>query len=127
MIIKILFSVIVVVIISTVLKSSMKELLFLFQLSFAIILLIYIFSEVGSTFTQFKDTIETLGVDNEIILVLIKGAFISVITKISCDICRDSGNLLIEDIIELGGRFMIFAISLPYIVKIINTAVSFAD
>lgn len=127
MFIKIFFAVIIAVIISTVLKSSMKELLFLFQLSFGIILLIYILSEVGGTFSEFEDIINRLGIDNDIILVLIKGAFIAVITKISCDICRDSGNLLIEDIIELGGRIMIFAISLPYIVQIINTAVSFAD
>lgn len=127
MLVKILFSVIVAVIISSILKSTIKEMLFLFQLSFGAIILLYIFSEAGSTISEFENIIDRLGVDNEIILVLIKGAFIAVVTKISCDICRDSGNSMIEDIVELGGRIMIFAISLPYIIKIINTVISFAD
>lgn len=121
----ILLLVIVGCIISIFLKQNCREFLLLFQLGFSILVLIYIFDQTNDGLSVFSDILSGLSTGNEIIKVLIKASAVSVGTKIGCDICRESNNLLLEDVIEIGGRLMILVLSAPYILKLINMAIAF--
>lgn len=63
---------------------------------------------------------------SEAFRVIVKGAAVTVLTKLACDICRESGNALMADIVELGGRLMLITLAVPFIEKIFETALSFA-
>lgn len=56
---------------------------------------------------------------------LYKGAIVCVLSKISSDICKDSGNIVVSEIIDLSGRIMLVMIAFPFIESITKTAASF--
>jgi len=66
-----------------------------------------------------------MGAEYGIIKALLKASLITIGTKMGCDICKECGNYLIGDIIELGGKLMIFIVSMPYIVEIIKITAAF--
>lgn len=119
--------VIITAIISVVLKQNAKELVLPFQLCAGVLILLFLINESSGSLKNFTDIIDSYPEEKGIITSLIKASVIAVITKLSCDVCHESGNYFIEDIVELGGRLMIFAISLPYITQILNIALSFAE
>lgn len=91
-----------------------------FYIAFAIGVISLIFDKYSSEISVFTDIIKSMKTGNEVVSVLIKASLISVFVKISGDICKDSGNVLMQDLIEFGGRVVIFTLSLPYIVQIIK-------
>lgn len=125
--IKIFSLAVISALISVILKRNVKELVLPFQLCVGAIILIFLISEGTESIKNFTDIINSYQEEKKLLTSLIKASVIAVITKLSCDVCHESGNYLVEDIIELGGRIMIFIISMPYITQIFNVALSFAD
>ena len=74
---------------------------------------------------ELKRILSSYSQADELFLCLIKGAAITVLTKLSSEVCRESGNGLMAQIIELGGRVMLVVLSLPFITKITEIALSF--
>ena len=122
---RIIIIAIIVCIISSVLKHNCIELYLPFLIAAAVILLIYIVNLSADRLCSFFSFAESIGVGFEIIESLIKAAFITVGAKLGCDVCKESGNHLLADIIELGGKIMIFVISVPYIISIIKISIAF--
>jgi stage III sporulation protein AD len=106
--------------ISVIIKQYCKELILPFYIAFAIGVISLIFDKYSTEISVFTDIIKSMKTGNEVVSVLIKASLISVFVKISGDICKDSGNVLMQDLIEFGGRVVIFTLSLPYIVQIIK-------
>lgn len=104
--------------ISIILKQNCKELILPFNIAFAAVVLIYIFDKYASEISGFTYFMSSLGEKNDVIPALLKASLVSVAVKISGDICKESGNILMQDMIELGGRAVIFTLSLPYIMQI---------
>ena len=48
------------------------------------------------------------------------------LTRLASDLCKENGNTLMGDIVELGGRIMLTVLALPFIEKVTETALSFA-
>lgn len=111
--------------ISTVIKQYCKEFLLLFQLALVLALLLIIYNNSVDKITAFADIIRSLTGSSNMFNTLLKSAVITVLTKIACDICRDSNNLLIEGVVELGGRLAIFVLAFPYILNIISISLEF--
>lgn len=125
--IKIFAVTVIVSLISVLLKKFSEEFLLPFRLLSACVLLLILFREGYSYFSSFLSLTEGFRNDSQIISGLLKASFIAVLTKLTCDICSETGNNLMKDIVELGGRIMIFVISLPYISDILNVIFSFID
>ncbi len=96
-----------------------------FQLAFSVIALVYILNTTVSGLDAFRSVVGSLGTGYDVIKVLFKASLVTIGVKLGGDVCRESGNYLMEDIIELGGRLMIFAISVPYILEIIKISIAF--
>lgn len=111
--------------ISAVIKQYCKEFLLLFQLALVLALLLIIYNNSVDKITAFADIIRSLTGGSNMFNTLLKSAVITVLTKIACDICRDSNNLLIEGVVELGGRLAIFVLAFPYILNIISISLEF--
>ena len=120
----IVFSVITCIL-SSVIKRNCVELYLPFQIGIAITALIYIFNLVSDELSSFFSFVQGLGEGFGIITSIIKAALITITTKLACDVCKENGNILIGDIIELGGKIMILIIAIPYIITIINISTAF--
>lgn len=125
--IKIFTLAVVVSLVSVLLKKYSQEFLLLFRLISACMLLLIVFKEGNSYISRFVDLFQEFNYQHGMISGLLKASFIAVITKLTCDVCSETGNSLLEDIVELGGRIMIFIISLPYISDILTVIFSFVD
>lgn len=107
------------------LKKYNKELLPFLELVLvaSAVLLIWVFiSEQGNAL---KELFSLYSQGEELFNCLFKGAVITVLTKLASEVCRESGNGLMGEIIELGGRVMLIALSLPFITETARTALSF--
>ncbi len=125
--IKIFAVTVIASVISVILKKLSEEFLLPFRILVACILLIIVFKEGKSYITAFISLADGFYNELKITSGLIKASFVAVITKLTCDICTETGNSLLGDIVELGGRLMIFVISFPYISDILNVIFSFAQ
>lgn len=125
--IKIFTLAIIAVIIGVIIRKNSEELYLPFKLFVGSVMLAVIFKEATDSFESFFNTVNLYSFEKELIIGMLKVSAISVITKLSCDICRESGNFFVESIVEFGGRTMIFIISLPYITRLLTLALSFID
>ena len=125
MIIKIAIMGICVCILNSLFNQHGKTYQLFLNLIFALIIMGMVFREITPDFNGFIKLISVNSTTKKLYVCLLKGAVICIVTKISCDISRDSGNILISDIVDIAGRFMLFAVSLPFIESIVKTAFSF--
>lgn len=125
MILKIALTGICVCILNTMLRQYGKGFIIFTDIIFVIIVLASVFDNISETFRRFSDILTVSNAVNKLYACLFKGALICILTKITCDISRENGNIVISDIIELSGRVMLLAISVPFIESVIKTALSF--
>jgi hypothetical protein len=124
---KIIFFSVIICVLSIIIKRNCIELYLPFQLGAAVTVLIYILSSTTDEITTFFSFVESLGDGYGIIKALIKASLITVATKLGCDICKENGNILVGDVIELGGKMMILAISVPYLSSAIKISAEFLE
>ena len=97
----------------------------LFQLGFSLIVVLFILDDSSDMIVRFIDVVDSISADNEMLSVLLRAGLVSVLGKLGADVCKESGNHLLESIIELAVKLMIFVMSMPYILKIINIAIEY--
>ncbi len=113
--------------ISVFLKNNIKEYDLIFKLCGGALIILFLINDASAYLKDFFNDIDIFTEERPIINTLIKGAVISITTKLCGDVCRESGNIFLEDIVEFGGRIMLFIITVPYITKIFEIAMSFID
>ena len=109
-----------------ILKKHCRELVPFFEIA-VVIGVVFIIADAdvlkGSALSKIISRYSDGG---EAFSVLFKGAAVTVLTRFACDICRESGNSLMGDIVELGGRIMLIVLAVPFIEKVFDIALSFA-
>ena len=60
---------------------------------------------------------------NNALTMLVKAMGVCVTTQIAADICRDSGSSALANIVELAGRLLVLALTLPLLKAIAELAV----
>jgi stage III sporulation protein AD len=60
---------------------------------------------------------------NSAFTMLVKALGICVTTQLAADICRDSGSGALANVVELGGRLLVLALTLPLLKSIAELAV----
>lgn len=61
--------------------------------------------------------------NNEFLLILLKITGIAFLTEFGVSVCKDSGETAIANKVELGGKIMIIAISIPIISALLETII----
>lgn len=125
MILKISILGILVCVMSVFLKNWLKEAVLPLQLTFAIVAIAAIFKAFQNMVDGMLGYISDSEFGSAVFSVLLKGAVICIVAKLSSDAAKDSGNGLVADIIDLIGRIMLISLGLPFIENVINTAISF--
>ena len=125
MFIKIIILGILVCIINILLKQHQKSFAILISIVYIIVVLLLIFGSFTESLQDVADLFSVSGSLSKVIQCLYKSAAICILTKISVDICKESGNTAISDMIDLGGRIIILSLTLPFIKSIIKIASAF--
>ncbi len=111
---------IVAVVLAVMLKSYRPE----FALMSSIISVGIIFALISpylkTVMASFVDLSEKIGVDIQYIIIVIKVIGIAYVAQIGSEICRDAGENAIGSKIEIAGKVIITAMSMPVIYKLLE-------
>ncbi len=125
MFVKILVLAVAGVVLTVILKKHCRELLPFFEIALVIGAVVIVSDSGIIRKSGIEKIISAYSQSGEIFTVLFKGAAVTVLTRLACDVCRESGNSLIADVVELGGRIMLIVLAMPFIEKVTDIALSF--
>ena len=109
------------------LKNYRPEYAMLFAAACAAAILFYIFKQVVPVAEDFKNIIEKSSIPSSAFSVPIKALGIAYLTGLTADTCRDFGQSALAAKAELAGRCAIFALTVPMLESILETALRFAE
>ncbi len=114
----ILISVVIVVV-----KQLKPELAVTVLIAGSVVMLIYIFNYFSDMFTIFNTIINKTGVDNKLFTCILKIIGVGYLIEFSAGVCNDTGNSSIGDKVILGGKLLIFIISMPIITNLLDIVI----
>ena len=116
-----------VCILNIVLRQNQSTFIILINISYAVIVVFLLFDSVADTVDKLKDLLSITATSGKLFSCLYKGAFICILTKVSADVCKESGNAVVSDIVDLAGRIMLIIIAFPFVESIIKVATAFVS
>ena len=96
-----------------VIKKNSPEMAIMLTISLALIALYLAFDTIRGVTDFVQSLAETTKISPAILTVVLKTVGISIITKLSADVCRDAGQASVGSGIELAGAFAALYIALP--------------
>jgi stage III sporulation protein AD len=118
--IKIIGIAFVTVITSILIKSTKPELSFAVTVTGVIVILLFILDGLQGTIILFNSISQTVGVDNQLIKILLKIIGVGYITEFASGILNDFGGNTISDKVVLGGKITILLLSMPIIENLLQ-------
>ena len=79
------------------------------------IILFMVMDKLGGVINLLTSLTKKTSVNSEFIMILLKITGISILTEFAVSICKDSGETAIASKIDLGGKVIIIAMSIPII------------
>lgn len=122
---KIILLGICVCIINLLLRQHEKAFVLPVNIVYIIVVVLLIFNSFIDSLGSISDLFSVSKTVNKVLICLYKSAAICILTKISGDLCKESGNAVVTDMIDLGGRIIMLSIAFPFIESIIKTASAF--
>ena len=111
---------IIAVILCLILKSHRPEMAALVSVSAVAVLFLAVSPYLKSVLSMFIDLSEQTGIEMQYVIIVVKIIGISYIAQIGADICRDAGETAIGTKVELGGKIVITAYSMPIVYKLLE-------
>lgn len=100
-------------VLSLVIKKNSPEMALMLTISLALVALYLAFDTIKEV-TQFITSLADMAqISPAVLTVVIKAVGISVVSKLSSDVCRDAGQTSVASGVELVGAFTALYISLP--------------
>ena len=106
-----------------ILKNQKPEIALICVIASSIIMLAFIFNELKSVISLINSLILNSSIDSSYIKIILKVIGISYLVEFGKDICKDAGESAIATKIDMGGKVMIVAISIPIISSLLETIV----
>lgn len=110
-------------IIIVILKQYRPEFTIYVSLIAGIIILFLIMDKLSGIISLLKNLSAKASINQEFLIILIKITGIAVLTEFATSICKDSGETAIANKIDLGGKVLIIAISIPIISTLLETII----
>lgn len=122
-IIKIIGVGLIALIIIMILKQYKPEFVVYVSLLAGAIILFMIMDKLSGIINLLTSLSNKVNVNNEFLSILIKITGIAFLTEFAVSICKDSGESAIASKIDLGGKVIIIAISIPIISALLETII----
>lgn len=126
MFVKILALAAIGVMMTVILKKHCSELVPLFEIALVAVGIVIIGDAEAVKRSGIEKIFAAYSQGGELFTAILKGAAVTVLTRFACDVCKESGNSLVADIVELGGRIMLVVLAMPFIEKVTQIALSFS-
>lgn len=119
-----IFSIVAFSIISCLLIIVVREyradIALLISVGAGCMLLIVAVSRFSVLFSEIKSLVSSLSLNNEYIIIMIKALGISYITQFASDTCNDFGQTALSSKVQLIGKLLLSAISIPLMINFIK-------
>lgn len=110
-----------------ILRENKSEIAILLGLAGSLIILISLLDYVINIFSMMSNLIQKAGVSSNLITTVFKILGIGFITEFSSDIIEESGSKSLAQKVVFAGKIVIFYLSMPVIVSILNVILEFAS
>ena len=123
---KILGFIFIAAVLCIILKSYKAEYSLALAVCSALVVLMLILKNLAAPLSLIKDKIAESGIDGSYFKVAVKALGIGYITSFIAEACRDAGQNSLALKAELAGKCVIFILSVPLILSILETALGFS-
>ncbi len=122
-IIKIIGIAILAVVMIIIIKQYKPEFAIYISIITSIIIISMIISKLSGTISLLSNLSNKLNSGQEFLKILIKITGIAFLTEFAVSICKDAGESAIGSKIDLGGKIIIIAMSIPIISSMLETVI----
>lgn len=115
-------------VLSVFIKNWRSEVAILISLTAIIVIFFTVFPYLKTVFNVFGDISERIGLDTRYIKLILRVIGIAFVTQFGAELCRDAGESAVASKIELGGKIMIVAFSVPVMysfLEVVETVIDF--
>lgn len=124
MLVKIISLALAGVFLGVILKKYSKELVVFLEIAILVAALFIISGEIKN-YSDLLGELFSLYEGRELFLCIFKGSAITVLCRLASEVCRESGNGLMGEIVEIGGRVMLVILALPFVAEAAEIALAF--
>lgn len=125
---EIIFKIIGISLITTIsvliIKPTKPDIAMLLGVTGGVLVFLCIVDLLEQVFGIFESIMQTMNLDSELFVLLIKIIGVGYITEFSANICLDSGNSSMASKLLLAGKLVIFVMSIPIITSLVELIVS---
>lgn len=122
-IVKIIGIAFLALIIIIILKQYKPEFVIYVSILAGALILLMSLEKLGGIITLLKDISAKTAVNGEFLSILIKITGIAFLTEFAVSVCKDAGEAAIANKVDLGGKVIIIAISIPIISALLETVI----
>ena len=120
-IIKIIGVGLIALIIIIIVKQYRPEFTMYVSVAAGIIILLLVMDKLSAIINLLTNLANRTSINNEFIFLLIKITGISILTEFASSVCKDSGETAIASKVDMGGKIIIIAMSIPIIASLLET------
>ena len=120
-IIKIIGVGLIALIIIIIVKQYRPEFTIYVSVAAGIIILLLVMDKLSSIIDLLTNLANKTSINNEFIFLLIKITGIAILTEFASSVCKDSGESAIASKVDMGGKIIIIAMSIPIIASLLET------
>jgi stage III sporulation protein AD len=120
-IIKIIGVGLIALIIIIIVKQYRPEFTMYVSVAAGIIILLLVMDKLSAIIDLLTNLANKTSINNEFIFLLIKITGIAILTEFASSICKDSGETAIASKVDMGGKVIIIAMSVPIIASLLET------
>ena len=120
-IIKIIGVGLIALIIIIIVKKYRPEFTMYVSVAAGIIILLLVMDKLSAIINLLTNLANRTSINNEFIFLLIKITGIAILTEFASSVCKDSGETAIASKVDMGGKIIIIAMSIPIIASLLET------
>ena len=120
-VIKIIGVGLIALIIIIIIKQYRPEFTIYVSIAAGVIILLLIADKLTAIINLLTSLANRTSINNEFLTLLIKITGIAILTEFASSICKDSGETAIASKVDIGGKVIIIALSIPIISSLLET------
>lgn len=107
-------------VISILIRRAKPELSMMMPIAVSVIVLLGVIPYLRGIVEELRDLSAAAGINSAYLMVIIKMIGVSYLASFSAELCKDAGENAIASKIELGGKLIILAMSIPIITRLLD-------
>lgn len=107
-------------VVALLLKQTRPEMAIVVSIATSAIVFFMLAGQLVYIFDVMDTIVDQLGINAEYIIAIIRIIGVSYLAQLGADLCRDAGQAAIATKLEIAGRVVIIALSVPVLIALMN-------